>query len=203
MTPRAPFDWAKVVDYAKREQTEYPKTQYELPGVTIEEHGDEAVPAVVPPLWHAVVTARLTIPPGDSAALKQAQQRLENIYPLRPAGIFTQVAYGLPYFRNYIRQGVTDQYMPRNIQDGFRGDWAVIDSIKFPKDKPEMILEQNDICFHFKSDYHEHIENTLRALFYAGEYFLNGAPATSIYVGDLFKLSSIKQSCDPGERIRA
>jgi hypothetical protein len=61
VTQTAPFDWANVLDYARREQAEYPKTQYELPGVTIEEHGDDAVPVVVPALWHAVVTARLNV----------------------------------------------------------------------------------------------------------------------------------------------
>ena len=44
MTQTAPFDWTKVVDYARGEQAEYPKTQYELPGVTIEEHRDDPVP---------------------------------------------------------------------------------------------------------------------------------------------------------------
>jgi hypothetical protein len=88
VTQTAPFDWARVIDYAKREQVEYPKTQYELPGVTIEEHGDDAVPVVVPPLWHAVVTARLNLPREDGQALERAQQRLnvaleevENVYP--------------------------------------------------------------------------------------------------------------------------
>ena len=38
MTQTAPFDWTKVVDCARREQVENPKTQYELPGVTIEGH---------------------------------------------------------------------------------------------------------------------------------------------------------------------
>ena len=32
------FDWVKVVDYARRESLELPKTQYELPGVTLEVH---------------------------------------------------------------------------------------------------------------------------------------------------------------------
>jgi len=32
------FDWAGVVNYSKRTTIEVPKTQYELPGVTEEDH---------------------------------------------------------------------------------------------------------------------------------------------------------------------
>ncbi len=39
------FDWAKVVDYTRRESLELPKTQYELPGVTLELHKE--VPSAV------------------------------------------------------------------------------------------------------------------------------------------------------------
>jgi hypothetical protein len=199
MAQTAAFDWAKVVDYSKRVPVEPPKTQYEIPGVTIEEHGPDRVPVVVVPLWHAVVTAKLTIP-REAAALKRAQQRLalaleeiENIYPLGPHGIHIQVAYGLPYFRNYLPPALTDQYMPRSIEDGSRGAWAVTDAIRFPKDPPDLVLEQNDICFHFKSDYRSHIDDVIKALFFAGEYFLNGIPATRVYVGDLFTITSIRR----------
>jgi hypothetical protein len=140
MTLRAPFDWTKVVDYARREQVEYPKTQYELPGVTIEEHGDDAVPAVVPPLWHAVATARVNLPRDDKQALHYAQQRLalaleeiENVYPLGPQGIFTQVARGLAYFNTYLPHQLVDEHMPKSTQPGSENQWAIIDSIKSPK----------------------------------------------------------------------
>ncbi len=100
------FDWAGVVDYAKRSYSEPPKTQYELPGVNVEDH--LGVPVACVPLWHAVVTARLTLQKGDKEALQRAQSRLsaalaeiESIYPLNPGGILTQVAYGLSYFKEY------------------------------------------------------------------------------------------------------
>ncbi|MGH2365765.1 MAG: DUF7405 family protein [Chloroflexota bacterium] len=199
--PAVPFDWAKVIDYARRETPQVPRTQYELPGVTIEEHGSDAVPVVVPPAWHAVVTGRLTIPRGDSTALTQAQRRLtlaleeiENVYPLNPQGIFVQVAYGLPYFRDYVPQNVLDRHMPKATKfESSPGEWALIESIKFPKDKDNLVLEHNDICFHFKSDYREHIENVIQTMFSPGEYLLNGIPATSSYIGDLVSLTSIRK----------
>ena len=89
------FDWTGVVDYSKRNPLEAPKTQYQLPGVTEEDH--QGVPVAVVPLWHAVATARLAFAPGDHDALRSAQARLaaalaeiERVYPLGPGGIFIQ-----------------------------------------------------------------------------------------------------------------
>ena len=68
------FDWAGVVNYAKRSYSTPPKTQYELPGVNIEDH--LGVPVACVPLWHSVVTARINLQKGDSAVQRRAQSRL-------------------------------------------------------------------------------------------------------------------------------
>ncbi|MGH8012061.1 MAG: hypothetical protein ACREQ4_06155 [Candidatus Binataceae bacterium] len=60
----ATFDWVGVVDYAKRYQGAVPKTQYELPGVTREVR--MGAPVAVPPMWHAVVTAKLVLAPDKA-----------------------------------------------------------------------------------------------------------------------------------------
>jgi hypothetical protein len=192
------FDWAGVVDYAKRSYSEPPKTQYELPGVNVEDH--LGIPVACVPLWHAVVTARLTLQKGDREALQRAQSRLsaalaeiEAIYPLNPGGILTQVAYGLSYFKEFLPATVTDKYMPRAIENGKPGAWALIDSIKYPKDPANLVLEQNDISFHFKSDYNEHVNDVIRALFQPGTSMLNGIPVEKVYVGDLFNVTSIRR----------
>ena len=72
-------------------------------------------------------------------------------------------------------------------------EWALIDSIRFPKDPEALALEQNDISFHFKSDYVEHIGDTIRALFYPGSYPLNGIPVQNLYLGDLFSITSVRR----------
>ena len=198
MATETAFNWAGVVDYAKRHETTQPKTQYELPGVTVEDH--LGVPVAVVPLWHAVVTVRLSVPRGDAKALKRAQKRLdraleeiEAIYPLNPGGIFIQDAYGLPYFRDYIPASLTAKYMPRTIENGNPGVWALIDSIKFPKDPATLVLEHNDILVHFKSDFQEHISDVIRALFYPGTHTVNGIPVEGVYLGDLFHVTSIRR----------
>ena len=194
----AGFDWAAVVDYSKRTVVAPPLTQYELPGVTEENH--QGVPVAVVPLWHAVVTATLAFPAENVSALLTAQQRLtsalseiEHVYPLQPGGIFTQVAYGLSYFRDRLPAALTDTYMPRSTLSGTEGAWAVVDSIRYPMDPPDLVLENNEICFHFKSDYREHIEDTIQALFDPGKQTLNGIPATRSYIGDLVRITSIRR----------
>lgn len=198
MAETAPFNWDQVVNYAKRIAGPPPKTQYELPGVTLEDH--LGIPVAVVPLWHSVVTARLNVPKGDAASLKRAQERLsraldeiEAIYPLNPSGIFIQVAYGLSYFTDYIPAKITDRWMPRAADGDKSKDWALIDSIKFPKDPATLILEHNEISFHFKSDFNDHISDVMRALFQPGTRFLNGIPAESVYLGDLFNVTSIRR----------
>lgn len=91
------FDWTGVVDYSARYRHEAPVTQYEIPGITEELHQTDCiaggahsgVPVAVVPLWHAALTARLNLPPGDKASLQAAKRRLdealteiETVYPL-------------------------------------------------------------------------------------------------------------------------
>lgn len=190
------LNWAGVVDYAKRHHVSPPKTQYELPGVTQEDH--KGVPVAVPPAWHAVVTAKLAFSP-DAATLRTAQRRLaraleevESIFPLQPNGLFTQVAYGLPYFERCLPRELVEQHMPKALECGYAGRWAIIGAVRFPKDPADIILESNDICFHFKSDYRDNISAAIRALFHPGARYLNGIPAESASVADLFRVTSIR-----------
>jgi len=194
---QTPLNWAEVVDYAKRYRVQPPKTQYELPGITQEDHNGVAV--AVPPAWHAVVTAKVAFAP-DPTILRAAQDRLgralaeiESIFPLQPNGLFMQVAYGLPYFEHYLAHELVEQHMPRALEGGQASRSAIIETIRFPKDPDDLILEHNDICFHFKSDYRDNITAVIGALFYPGEKFLNGIPVGWVDVSDLFRVTSIRR----------
>ena len=124
-----------------------------------------------------------------------ALAELEDVFPVVPAGLLTQVAYGLSYFERFIGRDLTGQHMPKAVmyEDQRPARWAIIDSIKYPKDPAHMVLEQNDICFHFKSDFQEHIAAAINALFYPGDRTLNGIPVQQSYVGDLFVVTSIRR----------
>lgn len=202
------FDWAGVVDYAARYTHEAPETQYELPGVTEELHqapcpasGDHAgVPVAVVPLWHAMVTARLNIPTGDPAALRAAQHRLEvalaeveRLYPLSPAGLLPQVGWGLPYFARYLPPSMLDTHLPRSAREGSEGEPVLIEAIRFPRDPDDLVVEHNDVCFHFKSDFRRHVDEVIAALFSPGESILNGIPVENVFIGDLVTVTSIRR----------
>ncbi len=199
MTTGQRFDWSGIVDYAGRAQVEVPKTQYQLPGITAEYH-PRGIPVEVPPLWHTVVTGRLAFPPEDGAALQAAQVRLataldeiERVYPITPHGIFIQVAYGLPYFRERIPAAIVEEHMPKSMLPGTEGQWAVVDSIRFPKDPMAIALERNDIAFHFMSDFGAHVDNVVAALFRGEEHTLNGIPVDGVYLGDLLQVTTIRR----------
>ena len=203
-----PFDWAGVVDYAARYTNEAPLTQYELPGVTEELHqvpcsagGDHSeVSVAVVPLWHAMVTARINVPAGDPAALGDARSRLdvalseiERLYPLSPAGLLPQVAWGTPYFSRYLPRSVVDEHLPRSVRKGSEGQAILIESICFPRDPGDLIIEHNEVCFHFKSDFRHHVDEAIRVLFSPGESVLNGVPTENVCIGDLFTVTSIRR----------
>jgi hypothetical protein len=140
------------------------------------------------------------LPKADKHALLNAQGRLnkaleevESIYPSNPSGLFIQVTYGLPYFEDFLPASITDKYMPRALDGGEPKDWALIEAIKFPNDPATLILEHNDVSFHFKSDYSDHISDAIRALFYPDNYNLNGIPGENVYVGDLFNVTSVRR----------
>jgi len=205
----ASFDWAGVVDYAVRYTHEAPMTQYELPGITEELHdvacaagdgGHDRVPVAVVPLWHAMVTARLKIPAGDPQALQAAQHRLsaalaeiERLYPLSPAGLLPQVAWGLPYFGRYLPDSLVAEHLPTSTRPGTEGEPVLIEAVRFPRDPEDIVIEQNDVCFHFKSDFRHHIDEAISALFEPGRAVINGISVSSVFIGDLLSVTSLRR----------
>ena len=68
------------------------------------------------PVFTKFVTASLTRTPtrDDQAVLADALATIEQTYPFAPDGVFTFVAYGVPYFRRLSRRVVLDQ-VPRLV----------------------------------------------------------------------------------------
>lgn len=134
---------------------------------------DNGIDVVVPPLHHQVVTARLRIDPTRSslravqAELEAALQQLEERYRPSPSGLAVVVAWGLSYFSTYVPMLADSTafplYLPvdkRASVDTRSADGPVLaltDAIAFPSDPPDLILEQNDVVFHFQSDHLEQV----------------------------------------------
>jgi hypothetical protein len=148
---------------------------------------DEGVEVVVPPLHDEIVTATVRVG-GDPAALREAQRVLEealaavdSAFDAAPGGVSISVGWGLPYFRRHVA-GLARERLPVDLRASEAADrrvLAIIDAIRFPSDPEDLILEENDIAFFFRSDRQQFIGEANEMIFEATE--------------DLFELTSIRR----------
>jgi hypothetical protein len=154
--------------------------------------------------------------PANAKALQEAQKHLESVlldlerkYPNTPAGVATTIAWGLPYFQQYIpRLGKTSsffkagtcypEYLPVDLTtsktDG-RTVYAVQEARTFPSDEPPpgfgpVRLEQNHVAVLLRSDSLANVIAARRAIFGPG-------PGTS-QAGSLFEVTSIRTGFSGG-----
>ncbi|MEO7909509.1 MAG: hypothetical protein ABIV47_07640 [Roseiflexaceae bacterium] len=168
------------------------REQYAVENVEL--HSDNGVPVIIPPLYHEIVTAKITVA-NNAGALFRAQRRLEqglqtveSPYAPTAAGLTIVVGWGLPYFRSYLPTALVDAAMPideqYSIASGSR-KYALLDAIRFPIDRDEMLLEQNDLVFLMRSDD--------QSIIAAAEIVLFEDQSSAAYVGDLFSLTSVRK----------
>jgi hypothetical protein len=145
--------------------------QHLLQGIRIVE--DNGVEVVVPPLHHQLVTARVKVGETKSElvdaqkTLEEALDKLERRYEPTPAGLGVTVAWGLPYFRTFVPQ-LAAVHIPidrRATKTKSKPVRVLLDSIRFPSDPPETILEANDVAVLLRSDQLDHIAAGAKALF--------------------------------------
>ena len=123
----------------------------------------EGVEVVVPPLHHAVVTAKLEV--ND---LRAAQRQLEDVlrevdstYVLTPAGLGVTVAWGIPYFEKYV-PAQAKVHLPH---DRRARKPVLLPTRRFPSDPSTTILEANDVVVLLRSDHVEHIDAAREKIF--------------------------------------
>jgi hypothetical protein len=145
--------------------------QHLLQGVRIVE--DHGVEVVVPPLHHQLVTARVKVGEGKrelaeaQAALEDALAELDRRFEQTPAGLGVAVAWGLPYFRRFVPK-LAEEHIPvdrRATKSKDKPVRVLLDSIRFPSDPEETILEANDVAVLLRSDSLDHIAAGAKALF--------------------------------------
>jgi hypothetical protein len=136
--------------------------QHLLDGIRIVESNN--VEVLVPPLHHAILTARLTT---DRAGLADAQKELAHTldgldadYVPSPAGLGVTVAWGLPYFRRLVPDAAR-RLLPN---DRRAGRPVIFDAHRFPSDPPATRLESNDVAILLRSDTHTHIDDAEKRL---------------------------------------
>jgi len=157
------------------------------------------------PVYTLFLTSRLMRPPttADQRALAAALNTIEAQYPYRPSGIFTCVAYGLPYF-NGLPGGANGDlvagHMPRLLLDKRR--YALEEAVPAPTDvspdNPDvsratfnipLAIEQNDILLTLRSDVQENLMDV--AAWISGSGILAGAALPSPRL-DLLELTSTR-----------
>lgn len=177
----------------------YPIGQYQVADYGVRSQPDPATGVVVsiPPMWNLVITATLAHAPGrpEQQRLEAALHAIEKAYPYNPSGVFALVAYGLPYFRSYIRPAVFNTHLPRMADTpdaaDARGAPVLIDAVRFPSDPSSTLLEANDIVFHLRSDVLDNLQDVRRALFESSGS-LAGQPTASADIADLFHVTSTR-----------
>lgn len=133
----------------------------------------DGVDVFVPPLHSKVVTAALLVDRSRQALaeargeLERKLRRLDHRFPGTPAGLGSTVAWGLPYFREYVpaQAGIG---VPRDVRASRARGQAVSvleDAIRFPSDARDVILEQNAVAVLLRSDSLEHIQEATETLF--------------------------------------
>jgi hypothetical protein len=174
-------------------------------------HGSVAVE--VPALYDHVITAKLNVS-ADAKTLQEAQQHLESVlldlereFAPTPTGVGITLAWGLPYFQDYVPSlGTASEffaagtrypaYLPKDLvtsKTQGRTVYALQEARRFPSDQPPhgfgpVRLEQNDVAVLLRSDSLANIMAASNALFGHG----------SNRAGGLFKVTSIRQGFTGG-----
>ena len=129
---------------------------------------DNGVEIVVPPLYHELVTARLTPSSGRLLAardeLRLGLQHIEEGHVTGPSGLLVTVAWGLPYFRDHVPR-LKDgrrfpEYLPVDLQASRRLGRRVpvlVDAMRFASDPETTVLESNDVVVLLRSDVRSHV----------------------------------------------
>jgi len=142
----------------------YPDIQFDIgkyiaPAVTL-----DGIAFQFAPTYILAITYRLTRTPtrADHATLTGALAAIEATWPFSPAGVFTAIGYGLPYF-NRINKGIVAANMPRLRSDTTR--FALEEAVPSPTDVSHLnpsiqkatfnvpvVIEANDLTLQLRSD---------------------------------------------------
>jgi hypothetical protein len=153
------------------------------------------------PVFTAFVTATLARTPSrnDQTVLTNALATIENTFAFGPSGIFTFVAYGLPYFRR-LPASLVNSAIPKLTKDTTRSvleeaqpsptdvrSGANITKMRF---NVPVRIESNDMLFTFRSDSQANITSVINWL--QGSNNLNGRGVASPAFNGLIRFTSVR-----------
>jgi hypothetical protein len=170
-----------------------PLEQHIVPGAR--HSSDNGVEIVVPPLYHEVVTARLTTASGRALLAAREELRLalhdiEKGHVAGPSGLLVTVGWGLPYFRNHLprlRDGRRfPDYLPVDREATRRLGRRVpvlVGAVRFPSDPETTVLESNDVVVLLRSDVRSNVTTARERLLARLKNVLQPTTIRSGFVG--------------------
>lgn len=170
---------ARIASAAVR-STALPDIQFNIGNFIAPVQTFNGIPFQFGPVNTVFLTAQLAATPGpfDQQDLANALDTIEQVYPFSPSGIFTFIAYGLPYFRKLpggLNGSLVSQNMPRLLSNQSR--YALEEAVPSPTDVSSqnpgikkatfnvpVQIEDNDLVFTFRSDSMNIINDTINWL---------------------------------------
>ncbi len=144
---------------AKLSDIQFDLSAFASPALTI-----NGVVVSFPPVYTLFAPARLSSTPtqDDQRQLSDALDQIEEVYPFAAQGVFTFIAYGLPYF-NRFPSWMFNTLVPRLASDNSR--FVLEEAVPSPTDvspanpgitkvrfNVPVRIEQNDLLFTLRSD---------------------------------------------------
>src|SRR5579885_628044 len=111
----------KRLAQAEAASTAFPDIQFDIGNFIAPVQTFNGIPFHFGPVYTLFATATLTRTPGkrDQQVLANALNTIEANFSFSPSGVFTFIAYGLPYF-NRLPQSLVASHMPRLVTDNTR-----------------------------------------------------------------------------------
>ncbi len=182
-----------------------PQIQFAIDRYTPHAVRMEGVPVRAAPVYTTFATIALARTPtvADQATLAAALATIESAYPFSPAGVFTIVSYGIPYFERLpggMGGDLVAEHMPGLISEPQR--YALEEAMPGPTDvspaNPEVTklrfdvpvqIEANDMLVTLRSDHTEVLDDVLGWLAGENETLAGTAVGTS-GLGELLTVTS-------------
>jgi hypothetical protein len=149
---------------AKAHRMDLPEIQFDIGAFTAPATTINGVMVALPPVFTLFAAATLKSAPSreDQDELAGALDRIEEAYQFSPAGVFTFVSYGLPYFARFPAK-LFEAKVPRLLLDETR--FALEEAVPAPTDvspanpgitkktfNVPVMIEANDLLFTIRSD---------------------------------------------------
>src|SRR5580765_2016708 len=170
-----------------------PLEQHIVPGAR--HTSDNGVEIVVPPLYHEIVTARLTTTSGRALLaardeLRLALEHIEKGHVAGPKGLLVTVGWGLPYFRHHLPRlhdgRPFPDYLPVDREASRRLGRRVpvlVGAVRFPSDPETTVLESNDVVVLLRSDVRSNVTKARQPLLGRLQHVLRPTSIRSGFVG--------------------